>query len=91
MKILQNKTSVCVCVWKPVAVKKEKKKNKKINPQANKKKYEKCHNFYLWHQKFLIPTPGEKLGAKQGLLPGNFCIFTDLFKLSFLRAAMFIV
>lgn len=31
------------------------------------------------------------LGAKQGLLPGNFCIFTDLFKLSFLRAAMFIV
>lgn len=37
--------------------KKKKKKKKKINPQANKKKYEKCHNFYLWHQKFLIPTP----------------------------------
>lgn len=51
--------------------KKKKKKKKKINPQANKKKYEKCHNFYLWHQKFLIPTPEEKLGAKQGLLPAT--------------------
>lgn len=46
----------------------------------------------LWNlcivSQFLILILEEKSGAKQGLLPRDICLLTDLFTLSFLRAAI---
>lgn len=67
------------------------KKRKREIPELIKRSLEDCDNFYLWRQIFLMPIPKEKLGTRQGLLPQDFCIFTEMFKLSFLKAAMFIV
>lgn len=66
-------------------------KIKREIPKLIKRSLEDCNNFYLWQQIFLMPIPEEKLSTRQGLLPQDFCIFADMFKLSFLRAAAFIV